>query len=160
MLVRNAKAPNPMPELIIAPSATHVLPPPPAAFQQTMRILKRPGSDASNKPATPPPSSAESLKEREARYQAARERIFGPDSGASTPLSEELTVDSTSLLETVNSKDKRERTKVPTPSAAIVRHPRGPSTDSTNAETSPRGFDSPRMKPPLSRSSSQTTTES
>ncbi|KAG6887475.1 hypothetical protein C0992_012103, partial [Termitomyces sp. T32_za158] len=92
-----------MPELIIAPSATsssHVAPPPPAAFQPTMRILKRPGSDGSSKSATPPPSSAESLKEREARYQAARERIFGPDSGASTPLPGELKVDSTSLSET------------------------------------------------------------
>ncbi|KAG6882102.1 hypothetical protein C0993_011895, partial [Termitomyces sp. T159_Od127] len=158
MPVRNAKAPNPMPELVIAPSATssnHVVPPPPAAFQPTMRILKRPGADASSKPATPPPSSAESLREREARYQAARERIFGMES--TTP-SEELAVDTSSMVETVNLKDRRERTKVPTPSATIVRHPRGPSTDSTE-QTPPKGFDGQRTKPPLSRSSSQTTTE-
>ncbi|KAG6887962.1 hypothetical protein C0995_011355 [Termitomyces sp. Mi166 len=157
----NAKAPNPMPELIIAPSVTssnHVVPPPPGAFQPTMRILKRPSSGADGKSATPPPSSAESLKDREARYQAARERIFGPDSGVSTPL-EEPTANSTTSSYPIDFKDRREWIKG-TSSTAIVRNPRGPSTEGANTkEAPPRGFDGQR-KPPFSRSSSQTTTES
>ncbi|KAG6919143.1 hypothetical protein DXG01_008950 [Tephrocybe rancida] len=144
----NAKAPNPMPTLIIAPSATsasHIVSPPQGAFQPTMRILKRPNSGA-NKSATPPPSSsAESLREREARYQAARERIFGSESGASTPSGEE----SPGVLpQPINFKDKRERTKSSTPPATVVRNPRGPTG---NVETPTyRGFSGQRARPPSS----------
>ncbi|KAG5335579.1 hypothetical protein C0989_000968 [Termitomyces sp. Mn162] len=157
----NAKAPNPMPELIVAPSTTssnHVVPPPLGAFQPTMRILKRPESGTNNKPATPPPS-AESLKEREARYQAARERIFGSDSEAVTPYSKEATGNSSSRP--MDFKDRREWTQGPTSSATVIRNPRGPSMEGTNSEeTPPRGFNGQRTKLSLSGRSTQTTTES
>ncbi|KZT01622.1 uncharacterized protein LAESUDRAFT_763621 [Laetiporus sulphureus 93-53] len=77
----NNKAP--MPELVISASSTApVVSPPPAAFQPALRILKRPTSSASSSAsATPPPPLTESQKsyaEREAQYQAARQRIFRP----------------------------------------------------------------------------------
>ena len=89
----------PMPELIVAPASTSqsALPPPPAAFQPTLRILKRPSpniggtpvgtlssaSSPSSGPISTPGSGATSptprgtLAEREAQYQEARSRIFG-----------------------------------------------------------------------------------
>ncbi|PCH37584.1 hypothetical protein WOLCODRAFT_140947 [Wolfiporia cocos MD-104 SS10] len=78
----NSKAP--MPELVISGASTaSVVSPPPAAFQPALRILKRPpaassaprASSASSVPA-PPELRARSYAEREAQYQAARERIF------------------------------------------------------------------------------------
>jgi len=72
-----------MPNVVISPSVTSshsVLSPPLGVFQPTMHILKRP-SNSSPKSPLPSPSSAASgsLKEREARYQAARVRIFGEE---------------------------------------------------------------------------------
>ncbi|KAG2159232.1 uncharacterized protein EDB93DRAFT_273972 [Suillus bovinus] len=75
----NKKAP--MPELIISPSSTGtcVVPPPPAAFQPTMRILKRPSpsQSASNSTTSLSSQTRNTLAEREAQYQEARDRIFG-----------------------------------------------------------------------------------
>lgn len=94
-----------MPELIVAPASTsRSFPPlPPAAFQQTLRILKRPSpntsasnigavSSTSLASSSPGPTSGSgsgsgeggtspaprgTLAEREAQYQEARSRIFG-----------------------------------------------------------------------------------
>ncbi|KAG2749715.1 hypothetical protein P692DRAFT_20778534 [Suillus brevipes Sb2] len=78
----NNKAP--MPELIISPSSTGtcVVPPPPAAFQPTMRILKRPSpsQSASNSSTSLSLQTRNTLAEREAQYQEARNRIFGTTS--------------------------------------------------------------------------------
>ncbi|KAG1773597.1 hypothetical protein EV702DRAFT_1129251 [Suillus placidus] len=78
----NNKAP--MPELIISPSSTGtcVVPPPPAAFQPTMRILKRPSpsQSASNSTTSLSSQTRNTLAEREAQYQEARNRIFGTTS--------------------------------------------------------------------------------
>ncbi|KAF9467188.1 hypothetical protein BDZ94DRAFT_1249804 [Collybia nuda] len=143
----NNKAPNPMPSLVLSPSSTStrtILSPPPGAFEPKMRILKRP-SAPSSKPSTPPPSSAsaESLKEREARYQAARERIFGEESpreGSPSPKSP-------------RERKERKSSGSPhhTPSVSVVRNPRGPShnsAESTNG-TVARGFGGRRAGPPL-----------
>ncbi|GLB39749.1 putative SUZ domain containing protein [Lyophyllum shimeji] len=148
----NARAPNPMPAVIISPSATSphtVMSPPPGAFQPAMRILKRPSAPNSNPPTPPPAStSTESLKEREARYQAARERIFG--AGEEPPPGREAT---TSPKPT-SSRDKREKDKQrrgSTPQnasgAGVARHPRGPTGGSGETAT-PKGFDGHRAKPP------------
>ncbi|KAH7925337.1 hypothetical protein BV22DRAFT_1112337 [Leucogyrophana mollusca] len=70
----------PMPELVISPSSTgqSIISPPPAAFQPAMRILKRPSpSPSASTSGAPPSSSRNTLAEREAQYQEARERIFG-----------------------------------------------------------------------------------
>ena len=69
----------PMPELVIAPSSTsQVVSPPPAALQAPMRILKRPTPATSQNNAKPTESPRTTLAQREAQYQEARERIFGP----------------------------------------------------------------------------------
>ncbi|KAJ7323811.1 hypothetical protein DFH08DRAFT_886968 [Mycena albidolilacea] len=116
----DANSRAPMPSLIISGSSTTssaAAPPPPAAFQPAMRILKRP-SNAGPAAAPPPVAAGETLKEREARYQAARERIFGSDSdgGASSP---------------GDKKDKK--------AGGVVRNPRGPAAP-LDAETPPKGF--------------------
>ncbi|KAH7882912.1 hypothetical protein F5I97DRAFT_1930531 [Phlebopus sp. FC_14] len=73
----------PMPELIISPSShtgQRIVPPQPAAFQPTLRILKRPSPSPSASTSTTSLSSSQTrstLAEREAQYQEARNRIFG-----------------------------------------------------------------------------------
>ena len=131
---RNAKAPNPMPA-VIAMSPHQVLTPPPGAFQPTLRILKRP-SESNSKSPTPPPSSSSSdtLKDREARYQAARERIFGDEllegngSTASLPVKERTAMN--------RSQD--------VPNVLVSRSPRGPADNPSN----PQGFGRQRATPP------------
>ncbi|KAH0831077.1 hypothetical protein J3R83DRAFT_13621 [Lanmaoa asiatica] len=90
-----------MPALIVAPASTSQSfpPPPPAALQPTLRILKRPspntsannsGVVSSASPSSPSPGPTlgsgsggtspaprGTLAEREALYQEARSRIFG-----------------------------------------------------------------------------------
>ncbi|KAJ7227587.1 hypothetical protein B0H12DRAFT_1240505 [Mycena haematopus] len=69
----NANTRAPMPHLIASPAAAA---PPAAALQPAMRILKRPSATATS-PSLPPVGPGETLREREARYRAARDRIFG-----------------------------------------------------------------------------------
>ncbi|KAJ7861282.1 hypothetical protein B0H13DRAFT_2568349 [Mycena leptocephala] len=78
----NANAQMPMPSLIVSGAAAA---PPAAALQPKMRILKRP-TNAGPVGLPPPTVAGETLKEREARYQAARERIFGAEAdGTASP---------------------------------------------------------------------------
>ncbi|KAF8628796.1 hypothetical protein AX15_003712 [Amanita polypyramis BW_CC] len=71
-------------------SSTQLRLPPQAAFQPALSILKRPSPSSASPSSTPGPSgsgsslssSSSNLREREARYQAARERIFGTEQGA------------------------------------------------------------------------------
>ncbi|KAF8869809.1 hypothetical protein BD779DRAFT_1479440 [Infundibulicybe gibba] len=155
----NTKAPNPMPSLIMSPSATStrtILSPPAGAFQPTMRILKRPTNSNSNPSTPPPPSlSAETLQEREARYQAARERIFGEEKGSANGSSASL----------VSQKERREKDSslsnlAAVPLVTVVRNPKGPSDDPPEdphigTAASARGFRNRTTKPPAAANSSQ-----
>ncbi|KAG1861128.1 hypothetical protein DFJ58DRAFT_905423 [Suillus subalutaceus] len=126
----NNKAP--MPELIISPSSTGtcVVPPPPAAFQPTMRILKRPSpsQSASNSTTSLSSQTRNTLAEREAQYQEARNRIFGTTSerGSDDLLSRRGGADAGSAA------------------SAVLRSPTGPSdTDKEVGRTDdspPKGF--------------------
>ncbi|KAK0194472.1 hypothetical protein F5146DRAFT_998850 [Armillaria mellea] len=78
----NTKPAAPMPTVVSNSTPT----PPPAAFQPVMRILKRPAA-SSGVPAAPSGEEEESFREREARYQAARERIFGSEREREQPSS-------------------------------------------------------------------------
>ncbi|KAK0484660.1 hypothetical protein IW261DRAFT_1458042 [Armillaria novae-zelandiae] len=73
----NTKPAAPMPTVVSSST------PPPGAFQPAMRILKRPGpvASAAHGGAAPSGGEEEEFREREARYQAARERIFGAGRG-------------------------------------------------------------------------------
>ena len=108
-----------MPTIVSASSAGQALPPP-AAFQPALRILKRPSPSPSNSDPSSNSSTLDSstLKEREARYQAARERIFGADGANASPPA--VSIDT------------------PPPAARIVREPRGPG-ESKDSESS-KGF--------------------
>lgn len=77
-----------MPELILSPGSSSVVSPPPAAFQPTLRILKRPSSAAtrSRSSSSSTVETKKTLAEREAEYHAARERIF-KDGNASPSVS-------------------------------------------------------------------------
>lgn len=79
----NTKPAAPMPTVVSSSTPT----PPPAAFQPVMRILKRPDTNAANSEVPSVPSGEESFREREARYQAARERIFGGEREREQPTS-------------------------------------------------------------------------
>ncbi|KAI0357846.1 hypothetical protein OH77DRAFT_1421970 [Trametes cingulata] len=118
----------PMPQVVIANSSTSAaaaLSPPPAALQPTLRILKRPSASGSN--STPsssgsssPSSSAtnadasKSYAEREARYQAARERIFGE------------APDTTNPPRSTTSSPRAANGPQAAPAVQIAREPRGP----------------------------------
>ena len=109
-----------------------------------MRILKRPSNSDSKSP-TPPASSStsETIKEREARYQAARERIFRDENGSG------------SLPSQLTSEQREGQSSSPaldTRTVSIVRNPRGPggqATDDAERVDLYKGFGFHRAKPPL-----------
>lgn len=123
-----------MPELVISGSGTGMaLPPPPAAFQPTLKILKRPATGTAP-PIPAVPSSADvqkSYAEREAKYQAARQRIFND---AARP---GVTSDTTSATA-----ETRDPQPGDTGNVKVIRAPRGPTAD-TDSKPS-RGFGSKR----------------
>ena len=136
----------PMPQLVMAGSGTGSVgatSPPPAAFQPALRILKRPtaspssSSSASSVPTLGSGSSSSSsgtYAEREARYQAARDRIFGdssPSPGASNDQSQPKT--------------QASAPKLNPPQVRIAREPKGPpavDADATSPDGRGRGGDS------------------
>src|ERR1700720_2578348 len=115
---------EPMPELLISSSSTTttVVAPPALAFKTPMRILKRPSlqNSSSNSGSQTP---AETLAQREARYQVARERIFGGDDGNGCNVSDGGV-----------GKSKYRGMQMGSPSppqvVSIIRNPIGPSEDS------------------------------
>ncbi|KAJ8475187.1 hypothetical protein ONZ51_g6719 [Trametes cubensis] len=148
----------PMPQVVIAGSSTSgtaALSPPPAALQPVLRILKRPqasatasssnssspGHSAAGSPA-PSADGPKSYAEREARYQAARERIFGEGGVGAT--SSESGKDIANLA-----RGGPNPGNIP---VQIAREPKGPpSTDATATgnkyqANDPRGFSSRRGK--------------
>ncbi|KAF8470366.1 hypothetical protein JB92DRAFT_3056086 [Gautieria morchelliformis] len=127
----NTRAPMPDIQLSTTSWSTNVPLPPSAAFETPLRILKRPSVANAKSPS--PSSSAQmqkTFKEREAQYQAARERIFG----------EELT-----------GKDKddsgsgRKPTTAPdTAKSSVIRNPLGPA--SVSYGEAKQGFQGRRKK--------------
>lgn len=118
-----------MPDLILSGSAHAAAAPPAAAFQPKMRILKRPAKEG---PVSLPPPAVpgETLKEREARYQAARERIFGSEGDA-----------------TSSPGDKK---GTPAAAVGVVRNPRGPPAEAPTPTSAPKGFKARSGRPPPS----------
>ncbi|OJA14954.1 hypothetical protein AZE42_03697 [Rhizopogon vesiculosus] len=134
----NNKAP--MPELIISPSSTgtSVVSPPPAAYQPTMRILKRPSpsQSASNSTTSLSSQTRNTLAEREAQYQEARNRIFGTSEDCGDDLESGRRVRST----------RDTGGKAADVGSAVLRAPVGPSDAEQEASTGrtddapPKGF--------------------
>ncbi|KAG8738317.1 hypothetical protein FRC10_006988 [Ceratobasidium sp. 414] len=81
-----ANAAAPMPQIQISSQSTVL--PPVSAIMPSMRILQRPKSSSPSQSSTTTAGGAKTLKEREAEYKAARERIFanspGEGSGSSS----------------------------------------------------------------------------
>ncbi|KIK93023.1 hypothetical protein PAXRUDRAFT_829408 [Paxillus rubicundulus Ve08.2h10] len=123
---------TPMPELIISPASTGqtILPSPPAAFQPTLRILKRPSPSQSTSATSTSLSLAQTrstFAEREAQYQEARNRIFGErNAGRGIPLGQECLVDERATLGGDMGKKSASRSAV-----TVVRDPLGPSFESS-----------------------------
>ncbi|KAM5539710.1 hypothetical protein V8D89_006523 [Ganoderma adspersum] len=145
----------PMPQLVMAGSgtgSTAATSPPPAAFQPALRILKRPiASPSSSSSASSVPtlgsgssnSSSSTYAEREARYQAARDRIFGDSSPSPDAPNEQS-----------QPKTQTSAPKPSPPQVRIAREPKGPpaadvdatSPDGRGQGGDPRGFGSRRGK--------------
>lgn len=135
---------HPMPEVVLARNTAAPIPsahvPPQGVFDQLpkMKILKRPTqSTPSPTPSGSAENTQESLKEREARYKAARERIFGSESPATSSLS-------------ITSP------KSPNPSqhqVKVAREPRGPNNASNvsggrgGKDGQSKGFQNRKAKP-------------
>lgn len=157
----NAQAP--MPNLVISPSQTSSATPglsalPPAAFQAPIRILKR--SQASTASSASASSSSSDLSrggstfaEREARYQAARDRIFHGGEDAK---------DQTSSGESIRAGPGVEG-RTSNGGVSVVRAPRGPSSPAVNSSVAgaqlgrddlpPKGFVGRNRPPPPSKGS-------
>jgi len=131
-----ANTKSPMPQLVISrssTSATVVSPPPTAVIQAPMRILKRPTptTTPSNISSTSPSPDPQTLADREAKYQEARERIFG---GPSNPLGKD---------------DLKSLTPPPKPVSNVIRAPAGPDTDTSGSNSNvSQGFGSKRGRRP------------
>ncbi|TCD67360.1 hypothetical protein EIP91_000227 [Steccherinum ochraceum] len=145
-LWENANKKAPMPVVITSTgTSSSVISPPPAAFQPSLRILKRPSASSSSAASSSNGSDAQqkTYAEREAQYQAARERIFG--SGTTTPTQGVSTSD----------RNKRSSARYPgsppgsasPPPSTVIRNPRGPE-DTTRTRGpdsgSGRGFNNRR----------------
>ncbi|KAF9645237.1 hypothetical protein BDM02DRAFT_3271842 [Thelephora ganbajun] len=129
-----ANTKSPMPQLMISRSSTSATvfsPPPSTLIQAPIRILKRPTpTTPSNNSSVSPSPVPQTLAEREAKYQEARERIFG----SSTP-----------------SEQDGPTTKTPSPKPVpnVIRNPTGPDTNAPgpNSSTS-QGFSGRRGRGP------------
>ncbi|PFH51171.1 hypothetical protein AMATHDRAFT_3302 [Amanita thiersii Skay4041] len=160
----NAKVPSPMPTVVVSSSSSAHQPPPPAAFQPALRILKRPSP--SSTPLTPNASGdtpSTTLKEREARYQAARDRIFGIDSGTESGVAGSTNIiatgsPNTSPIASPPLSDTGASSPLSTPTARILREPRGPSESSITEGHSHKGFVHRRKESKLASSSIPETT--
>ncbi|KAF9484100.1 hypothetical protein BDN70DRAFT_872993 [Pholiota conissans] len=131
----NNKEHHPMPAVVISRgvSASITTPTLPLNQPPPMRILKRPSASPSPSTTNVSTPTGETLQEREARYQAARERIFG---GA-----QEAGGESTEGKKNPPSKKSGSQSTSPTPSNSspnssasttkVVRNPRGPSNSSS-----------------------------
>ncbi|KAF4613278.1 hypothetical protein D9613_011017 [Agrocybe pediades] len=146
----NSKEYRPMPSLVISRNSTSISVTPSLPLNQPppMRILKRPSPGVSPSASTSTAPVGETFQEREARYQAARERIFGT-SGDTTPPSDDNT--------TKKGSNKSKKAASPTnpqnpPSVKVVREPRGPASPNASGEYAPanKGFGERRggMRPP------------
>ncbi|CCM05393.1 uncharacterized protein FIBRA_07609 [Fibroporia radiculosa] len=135
-----------MPELVMTGSSTNsVVSPPLAAFQPTLRILKRPTAASTSTFVTSTPQSdvQKTYAEREAQYQAARERIFTENARDSAEASaREDSGRSSGAKAAMNGRPSRD--------ANIIRDPRGPNAESTHTafgdKKASRGFTGRRGK--------------
>ncbi|KAF8805594.1 hypothetical protein BYT27DRAFT_7192360 [Phlegmacium glaucopus] len=135
----NTKIHHPMPSLIISrgTSSTSVaLPSLPLNQPPQMRILKRPSPSIPSTASTTSGTTGETLKEREARYHAARERIFGAS-----------TNEEPAQQENDDKKKPPPFTPQPAGSVKLVREPRGPDTNGGN-NIDTKGFGERRAKRP------------
>ncbi|KAF9045442.1 hypothetical protein BJ165DRAFT_1477420 [Panaeolus papilionaceus] len=145
----NTRVVHPMPAVILVRAAstaasTVTSPSLPLNQPPSMRILKRPSpsvsptqSGASNT-ANAAALQAEALKERERKYQEARERIFGASSGSSSDISQPPGTTHLSDEARMNQSGKEihfsgaKKTRSPNPTSPtttqIIREPRGPGT--------------------------------
>ncbi|KAK7683618.1 hypothetical protein QCA50_013456 [Cerrena zonata] len=136
----NSKAP--MPELLISSSTMATSAPPPAAFQPTLRILKRPTPSVSAASSGAPDSQQKSYAEREAQYQAARQRIFG----AASPSTSVNFGDGDTSQEIIPPLSTNNTQGPCLPPATIIRNPKGP--DVGHGDGPSKGFNRSKGKPP------------
>ncbi|KAF5325237.1 hypothetical protein D9619_009868 [Psilocybe cf. subviscida] len=140
----NTKPQHPMPKVVMSRGASAPVTSPSLPLNQPppMRILKRPSATPAQVKQIASPG--ESFQEREARYQAARERIFGtssPDAaGATTPKDTQKKAS--------GSASPSSGPQV-SPATKVIRDPRGPPNQSSVASDS-RGFgERTAQKPPM-----------
>ncbi|KDR77095.1 hypothetical protein GALMADRAFT_278943 [Galerina marginata CBS 339.88] len=139
----NSKVHYPMPSLVVSrgSSSGSAVPSLPLNQPPAMRILKRPSPSISPSQSSGNiNATGETFQEREARYQAARERIFG----AST----EEVADNGDKQKTPSGNVKK--TSPPPPSTKVSREPHGPTNSNGNGGINQehKGFGDRRTKRP------------
>lgn len=146
LLLRNTRAP--MPELVLSSSnSTSLVASPPAVILQApMRILKRPTASLNSGSNLTPQENVETLAEREVRYQAARERIFGGEEGGDKKISGKGNVTAKRGARGSQDGDLQGQVSV----VNVVRNPLGPTDSSRGdgSEQTSKGFKSRAGKGP------------
>jgi hypothetical protein len=150
IVVRNSSAP--MPQIVSALPSTSAPSVPVVATallnQPTMKILKRPMSSSPASSTASPPPASEPLADRQARYEAARQKIFGSPS----PSSGSPTGSGNASPNPSRPASSSEKKSIPN-SVRVAREPRGPSSP-PSGPTSPiaKGFSGRRAPPPKTTS--------
>jgi len=151
----NSKTQHPMPSLVVSrgSSSGSAMPSLPLNHPPPMRILKRPSPSISPSQSSTNVNTGETLQEREARYQAARERIFGASSEEAPDNGDKKIRKSTS------------QSSSPSPSTKVIREPHGPTNSNVanvngNINQENKGFSDRRTKrPPSSPATPASTTD-
>ncbi|KJA23854.1 hypothetical protein HYPSUDRAFT_560831 [Hypholoma sublateritium FD-334 SS-4] len=148
----NLKIHHPMPTLVISRGASTSVSTPSLPLNQPppMKILKRPSASASPSSTNTSTPVGETFREREARYQVARERIFG--------VSSEQAADSADPATKAQGSSRKANSPASplSPATKVVRNPRGPP-NTTSGAVPENGFKG-RRKPstPVGEASSAT----
>lgn len=148
----NSKVHHPMPTLVISRGASTSVSTPSLPLNQPapMKILKRPSASSTPSSTNSSTPAGETFREREARYQVARERIFGVSS-------EQAAEGANAATKAEGSSKKANSPVSPLPPATkVVRNPRGPP-NTTSGAVPENGFKG-RRKPstPVGEASSAT----
>ncbi|CAA7266249.1 unnamed protein product [Cyclocybe aegerita] len=139
----NSREYRPMPAVIISAGSSSSSSAPTLPLNQppAMKILKRPSPSVSpsQSSSNANAASAETFQDREARYQAARERIFGPSSDSSP-------TEGSEKKKNPSSQKSTSPTSPPPPANKVVREPRGPNSGGISAGN--QGFNERKARPP------------
>jgi len=142
----NTKAPAPKFDVVASTSLRPgAVVPPPELFQTPIRILKRPNTKRENASQGPKVLSKEEqekqLRDKEAEYLKARERIFAVGSSSTSVDSPKSDAQNSCVASTAKAQQLEQGSNEASQGVTVIRHPIGPSPGNDDTGDNPsRGF--------------------